>query len=965
MKRVPLPRAVIDRKALIVKLEALIGDPALPRSKVRPAVLALLKDALAKGRAEVKRRFEDREADGGAVVKANCLLIDQLIRVIHDFAVEHVLAQGVRTTGEQISIVAVGGYGRGELSPHSDIDLLFLLPMAKPTPYAEQLVEYILYMLWDLGLTVGHATRSIDECLRQAKADTTIRTALLEARWLWGERTLFDQLRSRYRMEIATPTAVEFAEAKLSERDARHERMGDSRYVLEPNIKEGKGGLRDLHTLIWIAKYLYDIKDIQELVPLGVLTAEAARKFAKAQNFLWTVRCHLHYLTGREEDRLTFDVQTALASRMGYAGRTGSRSVERFMKHYFLNAKYVGDLTRIVCAVLEESHKRKPKSLKLARFPLFKKLIDGFKVESGRLLVTDDDAFKKEPIRFLSIFRAAQEGGFEIHPRTLGLIQRDIRLIDQLRGDPEANKIFLDILCSLKGPEVVLRWMNEAGVFGRFVPDFGRVVAQMQYDMYHVYTVDEHTIRAIGILNRIETGELAVEHPVVAKAITQMQSRRALYASVLLHDIAKGRSGDHSELGAKVAMKVGPRLGLTDEETESVSWLVLHHLDMSRTAFKRDIDDPKTIQDFAVLVQSPERLKLLLALTVADIRAVGPTVWNNWKAGLLRELFYRTEEAISGALGAGEGRSARVEAAKAWLKTALGERGWADGEIEAHVARGYPSYWLSVDRASQLYHADLVREAERDQAPLTVRHRVDSKHAVTEVVVYAGDHPGLFAQMAGAMAVSGASIVDAKILTLANGMALDTFWIQDAEGGAFDKPDRLAKLGAMIERALTGRVHLTKELAAKRSTLMARAGVFRVQPRVILDNQASRTHTVIEVNGRDRPGFLYDVTAAITNQGLQISSAHISTYGERVVDVFYVKDVFGMKIDHDEKLRQLRDALMLAITDPAERGDLAQKGRRKARTPDGASVPEPALPEPSQEQARESAAPAQARESAE
>jgi [protein-PII] uridylyltransferase len=939
MKPVPHPRAIIDRRALILKLEKLACEPGLARSKVRPGVLALLKEALAKGRAEVRRRFEDREADGSAVVRANCRLLDQLIRVIHDFAVEHVLAQGVRTTGEQISVVAVGGYGRGELSPHSDIDLLFLLPQAKPTPYAEQLVEYILYMLWDLGLTVGHATRSIEECLRQARADTTIRTALLEARWLWGERTLFDVLRSRYRMEVALPTAEEFAEAKLAERDARHERMGDSRYVLEPNIKEGKGGLRDLHTLTWIAKYLYDIRDVAELVPLGVLTAEAARKFAKAQNFLWTVRCHLHYLTGREEDRLTFDVQTALATRMGYAGRTGSRSVERFMKHYFLNAKYVGDLTRIVCAVLEESHKRKPKALKLARFPLFKKQIDGFKVESGRLVPAQDDSFQKEPVRFLSIFRAAQEGGFEVHPRALGLIQRDLRLVDQLRDDAKANAIFLDILCSPKEPEIVLRWLNEAGVFGRFVPDFGRVVAQMQYDMYHVYTVDEHTIRAIGVLNRIEIGELREEHPVVAKAISQLQSRRALYVAVLLHDIAKGRSGDHSDLGAKVALKLGPRLGLSFEETETVAWLVLHHLDMSRTAFKRDIDDPKTISDFAALVQSPERLKLLLAVTVADIRAVGPTVWNNWKAGLLRELYYRTEEAISGALGAGDGRSARVEAAKTWLKAALAERGWADGEIEAHLALGYSSYWLSVDRANQVYHADLVREAERDRAPLTVRHRVDARHAVTEVVVYTGDHPGLFAQMAGAMAVSGATIVDAKILTLANGMALDTFWIQDAEGGAFDKSDRLAKLGAMIERALTGRVHLSKELAAKRSSLPARTGVFRVAPRVILDNQASRTHTVIEVNGRDRAGFLYDVTAAITNQGLQISSAHISTYGERVVDVFYVKDVFGMKVDHEDKLRQLRDALLVAVADPADRGELAQKGRRKAK----AEEPQPAI----------------------
>ncbi len=909
-------RDVIDRKALTARLAA-IAAQGLPKHKVRPAVLEAFKDALARGRAEVQRRFEERN-NGTETVRENCFLVDQIVRIIHDFAVTNVLAQGVRTTGELLSVVAVGGYGRGELSPQSDIDLLFLLPYKK-TPYAEQVVEYILYMLWDLGLKVGHSTRSVEECLRQARGDLTIRTALLEARWLWGDRELFDQLKQRYRAEVVAGSGEEFVEAKLAERDARHEKMGDTRYVLEPNIKEGKGGLRDLHTLYWIAKYLYQINDVGQLADLGVLTREAAIKFAKAQTFLWTVRCHLHYLTGRPEDRLTFDLQQEIGRRMGYTEHAGTRGVERFMKHYFLIAKDVGDLTRIFCAVLEEQHKRKPR-LRLTDILFRRASVEGFRLDGDRLTVTADDQFRQDPVAIIRLFHAALHHELDIHPRALSLVTQSLRLVAGIREDPEANRLFLEMLTSRKDPEVALRHMNEAGVLGRFVPDFGRVVAQMQYDMYHVYTVDEHTLQALGILNRVEQGRLAAALPVASEVVHKVQSRRALYLATFMHDIAKGRGGDHSVLGAEVVQKLGPRLGLTDEETETAAWLVLHHLLMSRTAFKRDIDDPKTLQDFCALVQSPERLRLLLVLTVADIRAVGPSVWNNWKAGLLRELYYRALDVMTGGLSADRGET-RVAGAQAALRHELTGMGWSEADIDGHLQRGYPSYWVLFDTAAHVRHARMIHAAEASGAPLTVDAQVDQARGVTEVTVYTGDHPGLFSQIAGAMAISGASIVDAKILTLTNGMALDSFWIQDAEGTAFDSPERLAKLSTCIEEALSGRIRARKELAAKASPLPSRTRVFKVPPRVLIDNTASRTHTLIEVNGRDRAGLLHDVTAAMTEIGLQISSAHISTYGERVVDVFYVKDVFGLKIEHENKLRLIRERLSKALADPAENAE--------------------------------------------
>ncbi len=920
-------RAIVSRRALTARLDSLDAD--LPREARRAQVLEILRQALAAGRDEVRRRFE-AGAGGLAAAQALSYLIDQLVRVLHDDATEKVYPAPNPTVSERLTLVAVGGYGRAQLAPHSDVDLLFLLPY-KQTPHGEQVVEHMLYMLWDLGLKVGHATRSVAECGRFARSDLTIRTALLEARYVWGEPQLFAELQRSYAAEVMAGSAREFVEQKLAERDARHVRMGDSRYVLEPNIKDGKGGLRDLHTLFWIAKYAYRVSDVGDLTARGVLTAPEATKFAKAESFLWTLRFHLHYLTGRPEERLTFDVQAELARRMGYTDHAGSRGVERFMKHYFLVAKDVGDLTRIFCAALEAEQQRKPR-LSLARFwSGWRRDLAGFKLDGERLNIADPDAFLADPVNFVRLFRVAQQQGVDIHPTALRLITQNLRRIDAaVREDPNANRLFLDVLTSPSDPETALRRMNEAGVFGRFVPDFGRVVAQMQYDMYHVYTVDEHTLFAIGILSRIERGLLKDELPLATSLMPQLQSRRALYVALLLHDIAKGRGGDHSELGERIAYKLGPRFGLTAEETETVAWLVLHHLAMSNVAFKRDLQDPQTIDDFVAVVQSPERLKLLLVLTVADIRGVGPKTWNNWKAALLRALYWAADERMIGPLNreAPSGVERRVAEAVAALEGEL--KDWSAQDFQDHVARGTTSYWLSVDPATAARHARLVRRARLDGAPLSVETRVDPPRGVTELTIYTADHPGLFAGIAGAMAVSGANIVDAKIFTLADGMALDSFWLQDAEGGAFDRPEKLARLAVLIEQSLSGRLRSLDELKHRRFG-PTRARVFTVTPRVLIDNQESATHTVIEVNGRDRPGLLYEVTSALTALQLQIATAKISTFGERVVDVFYVKNIFGLKVDHPGQLAEIRDSLMAALADPdqptTDEGDTPRRGR--------------------------------------
>jgi [protein-PII] uridylyltransferase len=926
MSQITRQRDIIDRRAVAGELAALASSGAPQRQQVA----AVLADALEKGRAEVKTRFEQSNR-GTEAARELSFLTDQIIRCLHEFVLASVYPVANPTEGERMALVAVGGYGRGELAPYSDIDLLFLQSY-KATPHTEQVAEYMLYVLWDLRLKVGHATRSVADSIHHAKQDVTIRTALLEARYLTGEQVLFLDLKRRFEAEIIKGSAAKFLEAKLKERDERHARLGDSRYLVEPNIKEGKGGLRDLHTLFWIAKYIYRVDDIATLVARNVLSPEEAKRFDRALDFLLTVRCHLHFLVGRADDRLTFDRQREVAALMGYTDHIGTSGVERFMKHYFLVAKDVGDLTRVFCALLE-TEQQKPSRFSWRNWSSRKRALEGFVVDSGRLDVANENVFHDDPVNFVRLFQVAQEHELDIHPHALRLITRSLKLVDSaLRANPEANRLFLAMLTSKKDPETALRRFNEAGVFGRFVPDFGRVVAQMQYDMYHTYTVDEHSLMAIGILHKIEVGELKDELPLATEIVPTIDSRRVLYLATLLHDIAKGRGGDHSVLGAEVAEKLGPRLGFTAEETETTSWLVRWHLLMSNTAQKLDLDDDETIRGFVAQVQSPERLKLLLVLTVADIRAVGPKIWNGWKAALLRKLFTLSLEVMAGGM-VEEGRAARIAAAQAAARERL--KDFSDAEFEAFRVKTYPYYWLAFDAEAQERHARLMREAERDDAPLAVKTRVDLARAVTEVTVYTADHAGLFWRLAAALALAGANVVDAKILTMSNGMALDTFWIQDREGGAFARPDKLARLSVMFMHVLRGKLKPQIELAAPVG-IPSRTRVFTVLPRVLFDNKASATHTLIEVNGRDRPGLLYEVTRAITALNLQISRAKISTFGEKVVDVFYVKDLFGHKIVDERRLQRIRERLTKALAGIEPVADKPAE-RRRVRTPQAAA----------------------------
>jgi [protein-PII] uridylyltransferase len=918
---------LVDTRVIIADLEKLARTKAGNEVELRAALAQRLKAALIEGRTKAEKLLlKDRH--GRRCAERLCQMEDEIIRILYDFVRKHLYPSENPSETEHMAVVATGGYGRGLQAPGSDIDLLFLLPY-KQTAWGEQVAEAILYALWDTGLKVGHATRSVDECIRQAKADMTIRTAILEARFLLGDRKLFDELVTRFDQDVVRGTGTEFVAAKLGEREDRHRRGGQSRYLVEPNVKDGKGGLRDLHTLFWIAKYVYRVREPDELIKRGVFDKQEYELFRRCEDFLWSVRCHLHFVTGRAEERLSFDIQREIAVRLGYTEHPGQQDVERFMKHYFLNAKDVGDLTAIVCAELEESEAKTVPVLSrvMAKLrPVKRKAIAGtedFIAENNRIRIVNGSVFRRDPVNLIRIFQLAQKHNLALHPDAMRAMTRSLKLIDpKLRENEEANALFLDILTSQNDPETVLRRMNETGVLGRFVPAFGKVVAMMQFNMYHHYTVDEHLLRCIGVLTEIERGtnkDTSLANELIHK-ITPA-SRTILFVTMFLHDIAKGRPEDHSIAGARIARRFCPRLGFSAADTETVAWLIEQHLVMSSVAQSRDLSDRKTIENFAAVVQSVERLKLLTILTTADIRAVGPGVWNGWKAQLIRTLYFETEPVLTGGFSE-VNRAQRVAAAQAEFRHAMEASDWPTQRVETYIARLYPAYWLKVDLAHKLEHAKFVAAAEDADKNLATTINFAANRGVIELTVLAPDHPWLLSIIAGACSMTGGNIVDAQIYTTTDGRALDTISLSREFERDDDEERRGNRIADSIQKALRGELRLP-DVVAKRVAPKGRIKAFALEPSVAINNQWSHRYTMVEVTGLDRTGVLYEMTATLSKLNLNIASAHVATFGERVVDVFYVTDLMGAQITSPTRQAAIKRALIALFAKPEKPGKAA------------------------------------------
>ncbi len=911
------PPPYFDPLALRVELTALFHKADSVGSAARPSVIARLKELVAYARASARTQLEI-DGNGRRCASGLSQFQDELIKLIFDYKVTHIWRATNPSDAERMAIVATGGYGRGLLAPGSDIDLLFLLPY-KQTAWGESVAEAMLYVLWDLGFKVGHATRTVDQCLKMAQSDVTIRTSLLDARLIHGDAKLFDQLLQRFNAEVVKGTAKAFVDAKMEERKERHVKSGQSRYRVEPNIKDGKGGLRDLHTLHWLAKYLYGDDVGPKAVAAGLFTPEEVQTFRRCEDFLWTVRCFLHFITGRAEERLTFELQPQMAKSLGYAERDGLRAVERCMKHYFLVAKDVGALTTILCSALEIRQLKTTPGLSsligqlgwVQRREIRTKT--DFKVDNHRLNIADPEVFKRDPVNIIRLFAHAENNDTPLHPDAIRQLRQSLRLIDaKLRADPEANRIFLELLTGRVNPESTLRRMNEAGVLERFLPPFRRIVAMMQFNMYHHFTVDEHLIRTVGMLTDVEQGRCKTELPLSTALMPQVQNRKVLYVAAFLHDIGKGRIEDHSIVGARSARQLCPRMGLTAAETETVAWLIEQHLTMSNIAQSRDISDPKTIRDFADIVQSPERLKMLFILTIADIRAVGPGVWNGWKGQLLRNLYYETEPVVAGGHTHIQ-RSQRVSGAQTALQVALTKKNWATSEVSTYESRHYPDYWLRTDTGQQTEHAEMIRRAEVSNKQLVTASKTDGFKAITELTIYAPNHPRLLALFAGACAAAGANISGAHISTTRDGFALDTFLLARDFVTDDDELRRTKRIGEAIDNVLQGKVRLSALLAKRRPTT-DRADAFNVAPEVLINNRLSDRFTVIEVSGRDRNGLLYDLTSTLSDLNLDITSAHITTFGEKAVDVFYVTDLTGKKLISDDRNKTITQRLEAVLT---------------------------------------------------
>ena len=853
-----------------------------------------------------------QDGNGRACAQSLSLFQDELIRILYDYTTTHIYQAINPTAAEHIAIVATGGYGRGALAPGSDIDLLFLLPY-KQTAWGESVIEFILYLLWDLGFKVGHASRSVEQSLRYAQEDMTIRTALIDSRFIWGEKSLFEEFLTEFKEKVVKGTEREFIEAKLEERSERHERSGTSRYMVEPNIKDGKGGQRDLHTLHWIAKYLtLQQEETVDFLASGIFTAEEYHTFKHCEDFLWTARCHLHFLTNRPEERISFDQQKPMAERLGYRQSEGMKAVERFMKHYFLTAKEVGNLTRILCADLEMKQlKTTPKLNKFLETLGWQQRSalrnsSDFKIENGRLNIAHKDTYKRDPINLIRIFKIANQYNTMLHPNALRQMRSSLRLLDNIRDDKTANSIFLELLTSKNHPENALRAMNESGVLGRFIPQFGQIVSMMQFNMYHHFTVDEHLIRTVGQLAWIDRGEAEDPLPLSHNIIHTISNRRALYVTAFLHDIAKGRKEDHSIAGAREAREICPQLGLSAAETDTVAWLIEEHLTMSQFAQARDLNDPQTIKDFADQVQSLERLKLLLILTVCDIRAVGPGTWNGWKGQLLRSLYYQTELLLSGGHSS-ESHQAQINARIEKLSEKL--EGWSTTEINNYTKRHFPAYWLKTDLTTQISHANLVKTAEEENKPLAFEVVSDAFTANTSITIYTQAHPKLLSLIAGSCAAKGANIIDAQVTTTQDGMALDTVFIKREFDQADDEKRRAKTIIETLEKVIRGKIHPDKLMPTK-PNWKGRINAFHVPPDVTINNTVSNDLTVIEVRGIDRPGLLFELTQQLGELNLDITSAHIATYGEKAVDVFYVTDLTGQKITNERRQQQIKTRLL-------------------------------------------------------
>ena len=851
--------------------------------------------------------FERHRADasGLEVAAAWSTVMDHLVR--HLFAeISDQYSHQFPAPNRRIALIAQGGYGRGELNPQSDIDLLFLY-VWKVSPFVESVTEKLLYTLWDAGLQVGHATRSIAECVRLAESDMKVRTSLLDARFLCGDFPLYEDFEKKVESRLVKNGVKRFIREKLEETRLRHEQFGGSVYLLEPDVKEGEGGLRDLQTARWIARAGLKVKDLDTLALNGIVGVDDIAQLKESQDFLLKVRNELHFATGKHQDQLTFEHQEKVSSALGFEGEGGLRGVEVFMRSYYLHAAQVNRLSTLIVHRVTDCDK--PRFGAAAIFG--RTLREGIRLSKGHVTVTKPEALRSAPENLVRIFDDAQKYNCKLSHETRELLRQHLDLIDdEFRRSAAANLPFFSILRGKESVYETLLEMHRAGVLGALIPEFGRLLCMVLHDAYHIYTVDQHSLRLIKEIEALKAGEYAESSPLLTQLAREAEKIELLYLGLMFHDIGKGFGGGHSEIGARMVHSIARRMRLNADDGALVEFLVRHHLLMTHIAFRRDLEDPKTILDFAKTMSSVTNLKMLYLLTFADVKAVGPEVWNPWKGSLLGELYVKTLNVLEEA-EKGEFERQDVRAVLRRVQTRVRRqltKDYDENAVEQFIEAMPERYFLSTPEDDIAEHFELLSRFRGKRAELSVQHFPDRD--CSSVVICCQDRPGLFASITGVFTALNFDILNARISTANDGRILDVFRISHhGRAEVVMAEQKWIKFRAILDGVLDGKIDIANLVGSFKPSALFQKRAPKVATVVNIDNEASDDFTIVEVFTEDRIGVLFTITYSLHRLGLSIHVAKISTNVDQAADVFYVTDHAGGKIVAADQVEAVRKFL--------------------------------------------------------
>ncbi len=840
-------------------------------------------------------------ASGRLVVQELTAVFDQLITVLFKAVCADLDPQGVAGC----SLIALGGYGRAEMNPRSDLDLMFFyVPAGADT--AKALSDRMLYLLWDMNLDIGYSVRNSSSCIEESR-DTTVRTSLLDARFLAGNLEVYEHFKTTVTPHVLNHDTQNFINCKLEERGERQKKYGSSVYLLEPNLKEGEGGLRELQDALWIARVKYKAGSLRELLIKGVLTEEDIDQYLKAQDYLWKIRNFLHFNSQRKSDQLTFDLQEQIATFLGFNSKSNGSAVEQFMQAYYAQAISIEHLSsRIILNATLRPQGQKSVFSFLGR----RNLEDGFYVIRGELRLKDDNLLLQEPELMMVAFELAQKHEINLCIELKQLIRDNLHLInDRVRRSRRMNDSFMAILRHTKGVGDILRKMHHLQLLNAYIPEFKNIYCKVQFDLYHIYTVDIHSLFAMEQIEKLWLGEYAESQPLLTEVANNIEKRELLLLAIMFHDIGKGSGKDHSVRGAEMIPTIARRMRLNREDAQRLEFLVMHHLKMAHISQRRDLQDMKMIAQFAELMGMSENLRMLFLLTFADIKAVGPEVWSDWKGTLLRELYEKTYDIIEKKDFYQEQRSEKARNRKRKIRQAL------LGEFPEHrVNKALNSlnnrYLMSYRSKEIIPHLRLALGRGKQTLAMQIDHNVAASY--TEMILATIDSPGLFSYIAGVLAANSINILGAQIHTRKTGAVLDILQVNSPVGGIVEKPQKWKRVEEELSAVIEGRLKIEKLMAKchQPEYLKKKRDRPKRPNKVEFDNEVSDKYTVIDIFATDKVGLLYQITRTLNELGLYIAVSKIATKVDQAADVFYVQDIFGQKIVDPKKIEEIKEVML-------------------------------------------------------